>query len=133
MRWYLFLCSSLTVALFTSCEPEDNDTKPAVNPTIVFRSDSGYTFQSDTIGLSDTVRVGVIIEKGTDAMHHFKVSVSYDGNVPEVTDSLPLGVEQFEFEKLMIARSQAGIEKWSFGVTENDGDVIRRTLTLTVQ
>ena len=134
MRWPILL--SLCVALFglSSCEPSDNaDTKPAVNPTIVLTMDSGYTFEDDTIGMGDTVRVGVTIDRGTDAMHHFKVAVSYDGNVPAVTDSLPMGIDHFEFEKVIVSRSQAGTEKWTFGITENDGDVIRRSVTLTVQ
>ena len=134
MRWPILLTLCIALLGLSSCVPgDDADVKPAVNPTIIFSSGSGYTFQDDTIDMGDTVRVGVTIDKGTDAMHHFKVTVSYDGAVPLVTDSLPMGIDHFEFEKLIIARSQAGTEKWTFGIAENDGDIIRRSLILTVQ
>lgn len=130
MRQILYLLCS--IALMTSCEKPD-DTQPIVNPTIQFRTDSGYTYQSDTISQGDTLKVGVLITRGTNAMHHFKVIANFDGNSALVTDSLPMGTDNFEFDKTIIARDQAGTEKWSFNIIENDGDVIKRSLTFTVE
>lgn len=121
----------LLVAI-TACEKDDDATQPVVNPTIQFRSDSGFVFQSDTVDVQDTLRVGVSIDRGTQALHHFKVSVSYDGGTAAVTDSLPVGTDEFEFTKTIITRPQPGTEIWSFSVIENDGDVIFRSLTFTV-
>ena len=128
-RYILF--AILVLASFTACEKKD-PAKPAVNPTIQFRTGEGYTHTNETVNPGDEVLIGVLIERGTDAMHHFKVTVSYDGGTPQVTDSLPMGIDSFEFDKLVITRQQAGTERWSFNVVENDGDVIRRALTFTV-
>lgn len=129
---YLFF-TTLIAVLTISCEKETDSTQPVVNPTIQFRSDSGYVFLDDTVGIADTLHVGVIIDRGTGAMHHFKVMVRYDLDDAIVTDSLPIGSDEFEFEKTIITREIPGTEKWSFNVIENDGDLIRRSLTFVVQ
>ncbi len=132
MRIAIPLFATLLLLGITSCDKDDDDTQPVVNPTIQFRSDSGFVFQSDTVPVQDTLRVGVSIDRGTQALHHFKVSVSYDGAAAAVTDSLPVGTDEFEFTKTIITRPQPGVEKWNFSVIENDGDVIFRSLTFTV-
>lgn len=115
----------------SSCN-RDND-GPVVNPTINFVTDSGYTYLNDTLPLSDTIRVGVIIQQGNENLRVFLVRSFYDQQQPQVTDSLPMGTETFEFEKQIILRGLAGTERWSFGVEENDGDRIWRQLTFVVQ
>ena len=110
-----------------------DDAEPTVNPTIEFLSDSGYTFQSDTMALSDTLLVGVRINKGDDGLNTFKVISKYDNGADVVVDSLSIGSDQFAFDKAILLRPVAGTEKWTFWVQETDGDVIRRSLTFTVQ
>lgn len=116
--------------LLVACEREN--TGPTVNPTIEFRTDNGYTWASDTASTQDTLLVGVVIQRGTHALNHFKVTRRYDNGAEVVTDSLPIGADNFEFDKVIITRAQAGTELWRFNVVENDGDVIRRSLTFTV-
>jgi hypothetical protein len=118
------------VAMLPACESDSSE--PTVNPTIEFRTDAGYTWMNDTVSTEDTLVVGVVIRRGSDAMDLFKVTVKYD-NGPEVTtDSLPMGTDDFEFDKTIITRDTTGTERWYFNVVENDGDVIRRGLTFTV-
>lgn len=131
MRFSIILVLCLLGMGVSSCKKED-DTQPLVNPTIEFRTEDGYTYLNDTVPPSDTLTVGVLITRGTNAMHHFKVTVSYDGGDPFTTDSLPMGTDTFEFDKTIIAQPSSGTEKWSFNIVENDGDVIRRSLTFTV-
>jgi hypothetical protein len=50
-----------------------------------------------------------------------------------VVDSLSIGSDQFAFDKTILLRTVAGAEKWTFWVQETDGDIIRRSLTFTVQ
>ncbi len=113
--------------LLQACERDD--TKPSVNPTIEFLTGTGYTSMNDSVSVGDTLLVGVVIKRGTDAMHHFKVTSTYDNGSEMVTDSLPMGTDQFEFDKTIIIRDEPGTELWRFNVVENDGDVIRRSLT----
>jgi hypothetical protein len=110
-----------------------DDAKPTVNPTIEFVIDTGYTYQSDTMALGDTLLVGVRINKGDDGLNTFKVISKYDTGADVVVDSLSIGSDQFAFDKTILLRTVAGAEKWTFWVQETDGDIIRRSLTFTVQ
>jgi hypothetical protein len=110
----------------------DEDDGPSVTPTIQFVTDAGYVFRSDTVSPGDTLRVGVVVQKGSEALDLFFVSVSYDNDAAINTDSLGIGSDQFEFEKRIIVRDQPGTELWRFNVVERDGDVVRRSLTFTV-
>jgi len=131
-----FLRSSALLALgvtlvSASCN-RDND-RPSVNPTIQFVIEEGYTYQSDTVAVNDTLLVGVRINKGDDALNTFKVLSKYDNGSEEVQDSLPIGTETFAFDKVIRIRPVAGTERWTFSLQESDGDIIRRALTFTVQ
>lgn len=117
--------------ILTACVRDD--TRPTVNPTIQFRTDTGYTWKNDTVAVGDTLLVGVVIARGTDAMNHFKITRRYDNSGPFfTTDSLPMGADAFEFDKTIVVRSVPGEEHYRFNVVENDGDVIRRSLVFTV-
>lgn len=128
----ILVASVAAVLLFTGCK-RDEDSGPSVNPTIEFRADSSYTFRNDTVALSDTLMVGVLIRKGDDRLRTFKVLSTYDNADPLTTDSLNMTADTLAFDKTIITRSQAGTEKWTFWVEESDGDVIKRSLTFTVQ
>ena len=118
-------------AVLIACAQDD--AKPTVNPAIEFRTDSGYTYLNDTLGMEDTVLVGVTITKGDDALQTFKVLSSYDAGATTTVDSLRLDADTFVFEKTIITRPVTGSEKWTFWVQEHDGDVYKRSLTFTVQ
>jgi hypothetical protein len=121
----------IAAVTLTACEQDD--ASPSVNPTIEFLTDAGYTYLNDTVGTEDTLLVGVVIRQGDDGLQTFKVLSTYDEEDAVVTDSLPMGAESFEFDKTVITRAIPGSEKWTFWVMENDGDVIKRSLTFTVQ
>lgn len=128
----ILVASVAVVLLFTGCK-RDEDNGSSVNPTIEFRTDSSYTFRNDTLGVSDTILVGVLIRKGDDRLRTFKVLSTYDNADPLTTDSFNMTEDTLAFDKTIITRSQAGIEKWTFWVEESDGDIIKRSLTFTVQ
>lgn len=117
----------------TAASCNRDDAKPAVNPTIQFIMDEGFTYQSDTVALGDTLMVGVRINKGDDGMNFFKVLSKYDNAAEVVQDSLPIGSDSFAFDKVIRLRPFAGTERWTFSVQETDGDIIRRSLTFVVQ
>jgi hypothetical protein len=129
VRAFLFVVC--IASIFVGCDRDD--TMPTVNPTIDFSTDAGFTFLGDTVALSDTLRVGVRINKGDDGLNTFKVLSSYDGASEVVVDSLSIGSSSFAFDKVIITRAIPGTEKWVFWVQETDGDVIRRALTFIVQ
>jgi hypothetical protein len=85
------------------------------------------------VGLSDTLRVGVNVTKGTQDMQAFIVRVAYDGEDPTVTDEILFDANGFSYEKTIVTRAQAGSERWHFGVLLGNGDLFYRGITLTVQ
>ena len=83
--------------------------------------------------LGDTLRVGVRIRRGDDRLSSFKVISVYDGGPETTHDSLGITTDTLAYDKEIHLRAQPGTERWTFWVQERDGDVIRRSLTFTVQ
>jgi hypothetical protein len=121
----------VAAALLACTKDEAVDGSSAAN--ITFRTDSGFVFRNDTVGLGDTLRVGVIVNEGTDALDHFFLSVAYDGGSSTYTDTLEVNTNPFAFQTSLVMRQQAGTEKWTFTVQEPDGDRTLRSLTFLVQ
>lgn len=133
MRFILF-ASIAAAFLFVSagCTKEDQpDGDQAAG--ITFRTDSGYTWRNDTVSLSDTLRIGVTVTKGSNNLRSFFVDVSYNGGPRIRQDSAHVDGNPFSFEKTVITRDQAGTETWRFSVDEYNGNNTLRALTLTVQ
>jgi hypothetical protein len=132
MKFKLFCAALVALPLFSACtkdEPVDGSSAA----DITFRADSGYTFVSDTVGLSDTLRIVMIAAKGTDALRAFQLTRTYDALAPVTTDSVAINDNPFLFEKQVITRAVAGTEKWNFIVIEPDGDRTQRSLTFVTQ
>jgi len=116
----------------SSCNKNDSD-GPSVNASINFLIDSGYTYRNDTLSLMDTIRVRVTIQRGDDALVTYKTERTFDSQQVAIVDSLSITGDTFEFEKQIILRDVAGVEKYGFMVVERDGDIVRRSLTFVVQ
>ncbi|HQW42152.1 MAG TPA: hypothetical protein PK149_13345 [Flavobacteriales bacterium] len=129
-----FIMGIVCVCILTasSCNKNDDD-GPSVNASINFLNDSGYTHRNDTLSLMDTIRVRVTIQRGDDELVTYKTERTYDGQQVAIVDSLPISGDPFEFEKQIILRDVAGVEKYGFMVVERDGDIVRRSLTFVVQ
>ncbi len=126
------LLALFALLVLVSCEKEEDG--PKVSPSVTFRTDSGYTWTTDTVGLQDTVRVGVTVRKGTDEFEAFLVRVAYNGEAAyETIDVVPTNASDFAYEKVIVTRNEAGTEKWMFGVQETDGDVYLNSVLLVVQ
>jgi hypothetical protein len=133
-RSTIFPVLAVLTCILGSCR-KDGTTASDVSTaaSITFRSDSGFTYMNDTVGISDTLRVGMTAESGSDALTGFLLTVSYDNTSALHTDSATVSSSPFHFEKQLITRAQTGTEKWTFTVIEGDGDRTNRSLTLTVQ
>ncbi|HRH69563.1 MAG TPA: hypothetical protein PLB89_08665 [Flavobacteriales bacterium] len=128
---HCFLIIAGVLLLLPACQKDDGDT--SLSPTIVFSSDSGYVFLDDTVGMEDTLLVGVTITGGDDKINTFKVLANFDGVGDMTVDSLPVSSSPFQFEKTIITRGVPGTEKWTFWIQERDGDIYRRSLTFLVE
>jgi hypothetical protein len=122
------------IAVMASCEKEGDKHVP---PDVVFKTAAGYTSADATVGQADSILVGIVATKTEDDMKTFNVSYAYDGAGTTTTAfNLPLSgsqEESFTTDYIIVTRSQAGTEKWSFTITDRDGNITTKSITLTVQ
>ncbi|MDX9750344.1 MAG: hypothetical protein RBT71_04610 [Flavobacteriales bacterium] len=123
----------IVVALFaaSSCTKEDDDAayRPAA---ITFRMDSGYTHQSDTVPVNDTLLIGPLVSEGSRSLHTVFIERSIDGGPWERQDSVPFGPDPMTFNVQAIMSAQPCTEQWSVLAVEHEGNTTRRSLTFTV-
>ena len=108
-----------------------------VPPTIDLKTGPGYTSSDTHIALNTNFTVGVVAKRteGNDDLKTFTVTVSYDGmsDVTITTDTLT-SAQAGEFTKdyPLKTRDTAGTEKYSFTVTNRDGLITTKSITITV-
>ena len=131
------LAAVLLLTFFNACEKE---TDKMIPPILEFKIGAGYTSDSvATVPVSTPIKIGIHAEKteGEDYLNTFTVSHSFDGVLPVVTDSFRVLNESehdiFEEDVNFTSRAQAGVEVYNFTITNRDGLVVTKTLTLTVQ
>jgi len=130
----LLLLPCLAAVLATAgCNKDEAEATGHEGVKIVFVTDSGYTYQNDTVGLSDTLRIGLEITEGDEDLRTLYVDVSYDDGTPLRRDSLHMGPNPFYHTVWPIMRDTAGTEKWIFTAVDENDDHIARSLTFTVQ
>lgn len=117
--------------LLAACAQEEDGGPLRVQMT--FRTDNGYTFMDDTLGVADTVRVGVRCTAGTDALERFYLAVNYDDSAQRVLDTVRITADTYTLDTQLVMRAIPGRERWSFIVEEGDGDRTLRSLDLVVQ
>ncbi|HMG68324.1 MAG TPA: hypothetical protein VK588_11590 [Chitinophagaceae bacterium] len=122
----------MVLGVVTSCEKDK-----MVPPTIDFLTTSGYTSADGHIALSTSFKIGVDAKRTEeeDDLKTFVVTKTYDGGTETTIDNVTLTSAQAgEFTKdyNLVTRSTAGTEKYSFTVTNRDGLITTKTITITV-
>ena len=116
-----------------SCKKEKD---PRVPPDLALKTGANYISSDMTVLQNDTLLVGVTATKTEDKLNTFNVSYVYDGgaSVSKSNETI-LGAEEDGFSRdiKIITRSQSGTEKWTFTVTDLDGNITSKSLILTVQ
>jgi hypothetical protein len=120
------------VLLFSSCEKDK-----MVPPTIDFLTGAGYTSADAHIALNTNFKIGVDAKRTEDKddLKTFVVTKSYDGGTATTIDDVTLTSAQAgEFTKdyLLTTRNVAGVEKYTFTVTNRDGLITTKSITITV-
>lgn len=118
------------VAIVSSCDPHEP-------PKIEFKTGGNYTSQDATVAKGASVTVGIIAKKTEDEMKTYNISYAYDGaSSTQTKETFTLtGAEEKNYEKdyTFTVRNQAGVEDWSFVITDRDGNIAKLKLKLTVQ
>ena len=127
----LFLILAFGVISF-SCEKDE-----MIPPTIDFTTGNGYTSADSHIALNTIFKIGVTAKRTEDKddLKTFVVTVSYDGGAEATIDNVTIPAAQAgEFTKDydLTTRNTAGTEKYSFTVTNRDGLITTKAITITV-
>ena len=127
----LYLVLAFGIISF-SCEKDE-----MIPPTIDFTTGSGYTSADSHIALDTDFKIGVTAKRTEDKddLKTFVVTVSYDGGAETTIDNVTIPAAQAgEFTKDydLTTRNIAGSEKYSFTVTNRDGLITTKTITIAV-
>ncbi len=129
---FFFLLLMTSIVLVQGCK-KDGD--PETPPTLEFKTGAGYTATDAIVAKGAIVKVGVTIKKTEDDLKTFNVSVAFDGasaTTSKQSVDIPSGNAQFDSDITITTRNQAGSEKWFFTITDVDGNVVQKTITLNV-
>ena len=127
----LFLVLAFGIISF-SCKKDE-----MIPPTIDFTTGSGYTSTDSHIALDTDFKIGITAKRTEDKddLKTFVVTVSYDGGAETTIDNVTIPEAQAgEFTKDydLTTRNTAGTEKYSFTVTNRDGLITTKAITITV-
>lgn len=132
---HLSLFAGITSLLLigTGCTKEDQDDGGYRAAGITFRTDSGYTYQNDTVGLGDTLRIGAMVAKGSESLDFVYVEMRVNGGNWIRQDTFPFTQNPMAVDFQAIMGDVPRTEDWSVLAVEHNGDATRRSLTFTVQ
>jgi hypothetical protein len=129
-KLFAFLIFSLATIIICSCDPH-------VPPGIEFKTGSNYVSGDTTVAQGSSITVGIIAKKKEDDMKTYNISYAYDGATSTTTqETFKLsGSEEKLYDKdyTFNVRNQAGVEEWSFVITDRDGNIAKLKVKLTVQ
>ena len=125
----------LPIAIISIACKKQND--PHIPPDVVFKTGGNYTSTDLTVGLEDTLTIGIVATKTEDDMKSYNVSYAYDGSTTTTTfyNYLLDATEytSYSHDIDITTRNQAGTERWVFSIVDRDGNITQKTINLTVQ
>ena len=131
----IFLLISTTIILLASfsCRTKKD---PHVPPDVVFKTGGNYTSADKTVGVGDTILVGVTVTKTEDDLKSYNISYAYDGAATTTTfyNYLMTSAQFNSYDKdtSFVVRPIPGSEKWTFTILDRDGNITQKSITLTV-
>lgn len=124
----------ITTAFFllSSCEKDK-----MIPPTIDFTTGAGYVSADGHLAANTAFKIGVTATRTEekDDLKTFVVTRSYDGGSETTIDNVAIpSAQAAEFTKdySLTTRNQNGTEKYTFTVTNRDGLITTKSITITV-
>jgi len=127
----LFLVLAFCIISF-SCEKDE-----MIPPTIEFTTGNGYTSADSHIPPDTDFKIGVTAKRTeeNDDLKTFVVTVSYNGATDSTIDNVTIPSAQggeFMKDYNLTTRNATGTEKYSFTVTNRDGLITTKVITISV-
>jgi hypothetical protein len=124
----------ITTAFFllSSCEKDK-----MIPPTIDFTTSAGYIPADGHLAVNTAFKIGVTAKRTEekDDLKTFVVTRSYDGGTETTIDNVTIPsaqAEEFTKDYPLTTRNQNGTEKYTFTVTNRDGLITTKSITITV-
>jgi hypothetical protein len=128
------LITIITTAFFllSSCEKDK-----MIPPTIDFTTGAGYVSADGHLAVNTAFKIGVTAKRTEpkDDLKTFIVTRTYDAGAETTIDNVTIASAQAgEFTKDydLTTRNQNGAEKYTFTVTNRDGLITTKSITVTV-
>jgi hypothetical protein len=128
---FLITLSMLVAMLSPACKKEKDKMIP---PEISFKTGSGYTYTADSVGMNDTLLVGITASKTEekDLLQRFVVTRQYDSNSATTILTESFNQDTYEKDMTIITRNVPGTEKYTYTIINRDGLTKTIFLVLTV-
>jgi hypothetical protein len=132
MKALFIITMASSILLLSSCEKDK-----MIPPTLDFLTGAGYTSADGHVALNTAFKIGVDAKRteAKDDLKTFTVTKSLDGGAASTVDNVTIGSAQAaEFTKdyNLTTRNVAGTEKYTFTVTNRDGLITTKSITITV-
>jgi hypothetical protein len=130
------LCGFSLIALLLlslSCKKEKDKQIP---PDIAFKTGPGYVSSNATVGINDTIQVGITASKteDKDLLVRFVATQQYDASATVVTlMNESFNEDNYSKDMTIITRKVVGIETYTYTIINRDGLTNTVTLVLTVK
>lgn len=126
----LLLISSIT--FFTSCGTDGEATD--VKPTINFQGGAGFTSGDVTLKAGESLKVGINAFSNSSSkakLKSFKVVRTFNNTPFVALDSTLSTTDAFNINLESSAYPQAGTERWTFTITDKDGEFAEISFNVT--
>lgn len=132
MRIAILLLIAALLSMATSCIKDQDDVGYRA-AGITFRTDSGYTYLSDTVAVGDTLLIGAMVAEGSERLETVFVEMRTDGGEWVGHDTVAFAQNPMAFNVQAIMGDVPRTEEWSILAVERNGsNTTRRSLTFTV-
>ena len=133
---FLTVLTALTVSTVFLSNCGDTETVTP-DPVLEFIGGAGYLSEDANLSIAQSFVVGINASHTSD-ISTFQVTVSYNGGNPLVPAGCTLCDTAINAKSLRVdyvgtTANQAGTEKWTFTVTDKDGNSTSKSITITVK
>jgi hypothetical protein len=127
----LAVLTLMTVLIASSCKKEKDKMIP---PVLQFKTGGAYVYGNVTVGLGDTILVGVTAEKSeeNDPLTRFVATQKYDAGSAATIINESFNQDTYSKDMNLYMRNVAGTETYTFTIINRDGLTTTKTIVITV-
>lgn len=138
MKKTIYLFSLLMLAgamVFTSCNKDDDDDPAVVTPVLTFMG-GDYISTDVTLIIGEAFKVGVTAAENPTSkknLESFKVVRTFNNVNTTVFEETSIGEATYTWNDTLNANAAAGTERWTFTITDKDGQMKELSFTITTE